>query len=74
MLQGKKKEGDRHFFHCATTKQKEEEEGDNVAAVPFFVALRCNATSQEEEEGDGNCHRLLCATQRNKTRGRRRRR
>jgi len=31
---------------------KEEEEGNGVAVVAFFVALRCSAAPQEEE-GDG---------------------
>jgi hypothetical protein len=31
-----------------------------VAAVAFFVKLRCNATLEEEEEGDGNVVAIVC--------------
>jgi hypothetical protein len=34
-------------------KKEEEEEGDGVAAVAFFMDLHCTAAPQQEEEGNG---------------------
>jgi len=57
--------------------QKKEEEGDNsVAAVAFVVALRYSTGPEEKEEGNGSVAAVafFIALQRNKIRGRRRRR
>jgi len=47
-----------------------------ATVVAFFVELCCSAAPHQAEEGDGNCHGLLCgaALQRSSTLGRRRRR
>jgi hypothetical protein len=57
-------------FSSFFLQHTEEEGNDSNVAIAFFVALRYNTVPQEDEEGDGNCCRLLhcTAAQRSKTR------
>jgi len=43
------------FLRVLVLERKGKKKGDSsVAAIAFFAALQCNATKEEQEEGDGN--------------------